>query len=469
MVSNNFRGNEEGGPTSTLKNVASEPSAVEGGNSSISTLENVAPVEGGDSSFGHLTDSGMHAIKPEQTVGAPVDGPTFSTSRRRSRKEDKMRRKSSTTKGLTKPSGQGGHKKRLFGLLVGGITAALLAAAVGVVTFASVYKPKSAEVASADKGALGQPPNLSLTSTGGSVEPSNKNLTADTKAIAVPSTKPPSEGIVSPKSEPNQRVYATNEESKKIVSPYSKRKIRDNVTQGESDENMDRLGNEVQWTPESIKMREAKCAHEVDQSPHAQLCHIDGVPVRRKTRLASHKIRAEQQEDLLLDVWGHDTGCIGTTGEVASGYYDSYVDISKKVGDDSLRKLRFMTLHRLQLFDSDFKRDCADLWETVEAVDSSPTNYDLDHENQIRALPYIKDFRNALANAKNAHQLACQFIHIISGKSVSLEKAQNVKTFHKLKKRLEQEMQSGTLKKLLLQLPINEKEFFENKADAEWD
>eukprot|EP00920_Eleutheroschizon_duboscqi_P009728 GHVT01022611.1.p1 GENE.GHVT01022611.1~~GHVT01022611.1.p1 ORF type:complete len:452 (-),score=35.95 GHVT01022611.1:1111-2466(-) len=446
MVSNNFRGNEEGGPTSTLKNVASEPSAVEGGNSSISTLENVAPepaaVEGGDSSFGHLTDSGMHAIKPEQTVGAPVDGPTFSTSRRRSRKEDKMRRKSSTTKGLTKPSGQGGHKKRLFGLLVGGITAALLAAAVGVVTFASVYKPKSAEVASADKGALGQPPNLSLTSTGGSVEPSNKNLTADTKAIAVPSTKPPSEGIVSPKSEPNLKVNATNEESLTT---------------------MNRIMKGIEWSPKSMQTREAECAGEVSEAPHADLCYIDGVPVREKTRWESHKIRARQQEELIFDVMDPYNGCMGRIGMPEAQYYDSYVDISKKVGDDSLRKLRFMTLHRLQLFDDNFERDCADLWETVEAVDSSPTNYDLDHENQIRALPYIKDFRDALANTKNAHQLACQFIHIISRKSVPLNEAHTVKTFHKLEKSLKQKMNSDKLEKMLLDVAADEKDFFENE------
>eukprot|EP00920_Eleutheroschizon_duboscqi_P024409 GHVT01060605.1.p1 GENE.GHVT01060605.1~~GHVT01060605.1.p1 ORF type:complete len:402 (+),score=55.46 GHVT01060605.1:699-1904(+) len=376
--------------------VASAPSSVTVGEFSLSNP---------------TADTGVHAMEPAQDAGGPDDGPKFSTSRGRSAGARTPNQRSTVKDPTPRAKQDGQKKKRLIGMLAAGVTTALLAVA-GITTIAILYKSKSAQVASADTEAPGLPPSSSL------------------------SVPPP--------------------KSKESVKPTSK---PSRFTPEESCDNKDRIEKEMEWTPEAVQARKEECAEEVTEAPHAELLRVDGVRVREKRRLKKHTIRARQQEELIFDAINPANYCLHAN-IIYVKYSDSYMHIQKLVGDDSLRKLRFMTLHRLLLFDDDYERDFEELWKTA---DQTPTNYDLDHENRVQVAPYVKELREALANATNANQLACQFIHIISNKKLSPDEAKKVETFPKLEKRLEILMNSGALENDLLEMSADENEFLQNE------
>eukprot|EP00920_Eleutheroschizon_duboscqi_P024398 GHVT01060591.1.p1 GENE.GHVT01060591.1~~GHVT01060591.1.p1 ORF type:complete len:476 (+),score=65.97 GHVT01060591.1:319-1746(+) len=456
--------------------VTSDPSTVTVCESSLSNFTGEC-----ESSLSNFTgETAVHAMESTQGARGPDDGPKFSTSRGRSRKA-KMQSQRSTVKGSTTKAKQGGQKKKqLIAGVVAGLTAVLLVGA-GIGTVAMLYKSKSGQVASADKEALAQPPSSSLSASSEGVAPANKNVSADTNKISKPDSKQ-ADGKTIPVTSANKNVSAdTNKISKpdskqadgKTISvpsskPGKRPDLRANVTYDEGQENEKRMYSKLRWTPEAIQARKEECANEVEAAPHAELRLVDDVRVREKRRLKHHQIRARQQEDLIFDALNPANPCTKLGGMPDSTYFDSYVDIQKKVGDDSLLKLRFMTLHRLQLFDHHPPRDFVELWKTFKAVGQTQTNYDLDHENQVQALPYIKKIRKALKNAKDAEQLARQLIHIISNERISLKLAHKVETFSKLEKRLEKEIKSGHLENQLSNLAADESEFRKNDETDEW-
>eukprot|EP00920_Eleutheroschizon_duboscqi_P024406 GHVT01060602.1.p1 GENE.GHVT01060602.1~~GHVT01060602.1.p1 ORF type:complete len:396 (+),score=47.66 GHVT01060602.1:830-2017(+) len=357
------------------------------------------------------TETGVHAMESGQDAGGPDGGPKFSTSRGKS-KGAKTPSQRPTVKDSTPQAKQGGQKKkRLIGALVAGIATALITVA-GIATVAILYKSSSA-----DTEAQGLQPSSSLSGP-------------------------------SPKS----------------VELASKYPHRPELTNSQTEDIQERIEKIMEWTPEAIQARKEECADEVARAPHKEVFLEGGVRVREQTRLHSQPIRARQQEELIFDAINWRNPCLPTIYGLHLAYYDSYIHLKNLLGDDdSLRKLRFMTLNKLRLFGLNCHHDFPELLKTFNAVDKTPSNYDLDHEREIHVLPYVTELREALKNTKNADQLARQIIHIISNKTMPPKNAHTVETFTTLKNWLE-DWNIEMLKRDVYELPANEEEYQKLKA-----
>eukprot|EP00920_Eleutheroschizon_duboscqi_P024415 GHVT01060611.1.p1 GENE.GHVT01060611.1~~GHVT01060611.1.p1 ORF type:complete len:450 (+),score=58.96 GHVT01060611.1:830-2179(+) len=410
-------------------------------------------------------ETGVHAMESAQDAGGPDGGSKFSTLRGKSRGASR-RSQRSTVKASTTSAKQGGQKKkRMIAVMAGSILTALLVVA-GIVTVAMVYKSKGGQqVASADTEAPGLPSTSSSPASSEEDAPADTNVTANTKKMSAPSLE--SKEKVEPGPKPNSKqmeketIPVPSQKPTDKVEPDLQPNTRPNVTYDESIPI--HFKKRLDWDPQAIQARKAQCAQEVAEAPHGEVIWFEGFPVREKRRLEKHTNRARQQEDLIFDAIHLDNLAQGDRGGMNLRYLDSFVEINKLWKDGSLRKLRFMTLNKLRLFGLNCHHDFPELLKTFNAVDKTPSNYDLDHEREIHVLPYVTELREALKNTKNADQLARQIIHIISNKTMPPKNAHTVETFTTLKNWLE-DWNIEMLKRDVYELPANEEEYQKLKA-----